>query len=208
MWRIQETIVSWLYRKLRGRWHNQKRNKMNLCIIYIYEWIFTIWCTHVLSFSNCIRFSNESRTADSSSFVLSKKISVGQKLKWFKAWNVVFETLALFGPGGDRILLGTDARYPSRTHTASVILTGAIFPLLLLKHGRRYTHTDMLQNPIHFRRNIIIVINFTYQLRSNFSRVILELLVVFPTYRDSPRGGNNDQYDQYRKDRMNSSAFN
>lgn len=163
----------------------------------------------VLSFSNCIRFSNESRTADSSSFVLSKKISVGQKLKRFKAWNVVFETLALFGPGGDRILLGTDARYPSRTHTASVILTGAIFPLLLLKHGRRYTHTDMLQNPIHFRRNIIVVINFTYQLRSNFSRVILELLVVFPTYRDSPRGRNNDQYDQYdRKDRMNSSAFN
>lgn len=150
-----------------------KVNKMNLCIIYSMNEIFTIWWLtlhYVVSFSNCTRyyFSNHSRTADCSSFVLFEKISIGQKLKWFKIWNVVFETLALFGPGGDRILLGTDTVSFSNTHCITVILTGTIFPLLLplLKHGR---YTDMLQNPIHFRRNIIIVINFSYQLRSNFS---------------------------------------
>lgn len=165
----------------------------------------------VLSFSNCIRFSNESRTADSSSFVLSKKISVGQKLKRFKAWNVVFETLALFGPGGDRILLGTDARYPSRTHTASVILTGAIFPLLLLKHGRRYTHGYVAKSypfPEKYHRSYKFYLPIAIQLFlfPRYSRVAGESY--FLSYRDSPHERNNDQYDQYRKDRMNSSAFN
>lgn len=141
----------------------------------------------VLSFSNCIRFSNESRTADSSSFVLSKKISVGQKLKWFKAWNVVFETLALFGPGGDRILLGTDARYPSRTHTASVILTGAIFPLLLLKHGRRYTHGYVAKSypfPEKYHRSYKFYLPIAIQLFPRNSRVVGRISYVswFPTW--------------------------
>lgn len=124
MWRIQETMVSWLYQKLRGRWHDQKGskvNKMNLCVIYsTNEYLQSDGSLFVVSFSNCIRyyFSNVQRLTYSGLFIFcfEQKISIGQRLKWFKIWNVVFETLALFGPGGDRILLGTDAVSFSNTH--------------------------------------------------------------------------------------------
>lgn len=59
----------------------------------------------------------------------------------------------------------------------------------------------MLQNPIHSRRNIIVVINFSYQLRSNFSfsRVIRvgDGRISKYRHRDSPQGINdNDQLDR------------
>lgn len=145
---------------------------MNLCVIYsTNEYLQSDGSLFVVSFSNCMRLLFKRLTYSGLFiFCFEQKISIGQRLKWFKIWNVVFETLALFGPGGDRILLGTDAVSFSNTHCIGDS-HGYYFSFVASASQTR-KDTDMLQNPIHFRRNIIVVINFSYQLRSNFSRVI------------------------------------
>lgn len=112
----------------------------------------------------------------------------------------MFETLVLFGPCGDRILLDTDAVSFPNAHCIGES-HGYYFSSVASASQTWEVCRYMLQNPIHSRRNIIVVINFSYQLRSNFSfsRVIRigDGRISKYRHRDSPQGINdNDQLDR------------
>lgn len=98
-------------------------------------------------------------------FCFEQKISIGSKAETTQGLKCGVRNVGHYSVHVEIEYSQVPMRYPSRTHTASVNLTSTIFPPLL-KPAR---YTDTLQNPIHSRRNIIVVINFSYQLRSNFS---------------------------------------